>query len=651
MPATLPDEERLDDLALNHRAAAVEARVIRDRLRPPTHMTVSEWADRYRMLSPEASARPGRFSTADAPYQREFMDACADPRYTRVVAMWASQLGKTECVNNVIGFHVHLSPTPMLVMQATLEMAETWSKNRLAPMIRDTPALTGLVASPRARNSGNTMLHKQFPGGHITAVGANSPASMASRPIGLVVCDEINRYEPSAGAEGDPILIVWRRTATFPNRKRIEISSPTIPGGRIEKAHEASDQREFWVPCPHCQQRQILRWGGTEVPYGIKWERGKPAYYLCERCASEIEEADKSWMLSHGQWIAKNPESDIPGFWLNALNSPWYSWEQAVRDWLESKGNPVKLRVFVNTVLCESFDELGERIDDGVLLEHVHAYPGYDEENPESIELAPEGVAVLTRSVDVQGDRLETAVYGWGAGEEGWLLDHELIPGDPGIPFGGKNSPWNDLAQRMLEAYPLEVGISLVPAVTFVDSGGHHAGQVYKFTRPRVQMRCFTIKGSTLANASLLGKPSRNNREKAILYPVGSFTGKEIVLSRLAKILEPGPGFIHFPAWMSSDMLTQFGNEVLVPRVVGGITRRVWVQRGPNEQIDLAVYAYAALHQLGLRVVNNLAAIAAKVKAQGAAKRGETPPPAAGSGPAKSALRRGGGFVNRWRSY
>jgi len=577
-------------------------------------MSVTQWADSFRYLSAESSAEIGKYSSDRAPYQRGPMEALSDPRVSEVVLMFASQLGKTEIINNFAGKRIHLEPGPMLVLLPTLTMADAWSKDRLAPMVRDTPVLRGLVRDARSRDSDNTILHKKFPGGHITIAGANSPASLASRPIRDVLCDEIDRYPASAGAEGDPIGLADRRTSTFSNRKKIRASSPTIKGrSAIEKRYGDSTQEKWHVPCPHCGHEQILRWGGVDTPYGIKWDAGHPegAHYVCESCAAVIEESWKTWMNARGRWVADNPGHPTRGFWLNALVSPWAKWGDLVREWLEVKSDPIRLRQFVNTVFAETWEDEGASVDAHVLFSRLEKYPA----------AAPNGVGVLVRSVDTQDDRIETSVWGFGAGEEAWLIEHEIIPGDPGIPYGALHSPWNELDHQLARTYAHEGGAALAPLVTFVDAGGHHAKEVYQFCRARVNRRVFAIHGSTMEGAPLLGRPTRNNSAKTILYPVGSFTGKESAMARFGKVREPGPGYIHLPDWLDSEQLNQFTNEKLVTRIVGGRPKRVWIVTGRNEQLDLLVYAMAALQALGVATVRNLGAIAKQVQEKGVSLR------------------------------
>lgn len=606
-----PDAHELADA--HRRAREVERRVIRAAFRPPPRMTVTEWADAFRYLSAESSAEPGKYASDRAPYQREPMDAMSDPHVRRVVLMWPSQVGKTEIANNFVGQRIDMKPGPLLVVQPTLQMADAWSKDRLAPMIRDTPRLKGKVRDSKSRDSDNTILHKKFDGGQLTIVGSNSPAGLAARPIRDVIVDEVDRCAESAGAEGDAIGLAFRRQATFADKKQLLISSPTIKGqSRIEKEYAESDQRKWLVPCPHCGHEQILRWGGPKESFGIKWDAGKPdtAHYVCESCACVIEEMWKNWMNARGRWVAENAGHLTRGFWMNALASPWAKWADLVREFLEVKHDAIRLRQFVNTVLCETWEDEGAKLDAHVLMDRLEAYPTEVD--------CPVGVGILTCAVDVQGDRLEAAVWGWGEGEEAWMVHHELIPGDPGTP-----APWKDLDDYLARTWQHAAGVGLQPLVTFVDSGGHHTKEVYAFTRARVAKRVFAIKGSALEGAPLLGRPSRGNSAKAILYHVGVFTGKESVMSRFAKIKEPGPGYLHLPAWLDGEQLHQFTNEKLVTRIVGGKAKRVWIQTGRNEQLDLLCYALAALQALTPAQRKNLGAEARRL-AELAEKRAGT---------------------------
>lgn len=283
---------------------------------PPPLLTVSEWSDRNRVLSPEASAEAGQWNTFRAEYQRGIMDSLNDPLIDTVVVMKSSQVGWTEILNNVAGYYIDQDPSPILAVQPTVDMGKAWSKDRFSPMLRDTPCLRGKVRDARVRDSGNTVLHKTFPGGHITIGGANSPAGLASRPIRIVLGDEIDRWPHSAGTEGDPWKLACKRTTTYWNRKKIVGSTPTIKGfSRIESLFEESDQRRYYVPCPHCDEFQVMKWAQ------VQWPEGQPqdACYYCEVCGGEITDTDKLAMIRLGEWRAESESRGVAGFHLNEL--------------------------------------------------------------------------------------------------------------------------------------------------------------------------------------------------------------------------------------------------------------------------------------------------------------------------------------------
>ena len=314
-------------------------------------MTVSQWADEFRRLSAESSSEPGKWVTDRAPYQRGMMDAVNEAGVKEVVFMTSSQIGKTEILNNIVGYFAHQDPSPMLLIQPTLDMAETWSKDRLAPMIRDTTELFEIFGDPRSRDSNNTLLHKKFAGGHITMAGANSPASLASRPIRIVLLDEEDRYPHSAGTEGDPGSLAQKRTTTFWNRLLVTVSTPTIESeSKIEARYNQSDQRKYYVPCPECGGFQVLTWAH------IKFDKKKPetTYYECEHCKAELRDSDRVWMIARGEWKAEAAFNGIAGFHLSELYSPWVKWSDTVENFLKAKRLPETLKVWVNTSLDEN---------------------------------------------------------------------------------------------------------------------------------------------------------------------------------------------------------------------------------------------------------------------------------------------------------
>ena len=590
--------------------------------RPPPDLKVSDWSDRERKLSPEASAEPGQWLTSRAEYQRGIMDAFSDPAVEMVVVMSSAQVGKTEILNNVIGYHVAQDPSPMLVVQPTLDMAQTWSKDRLAPMLRDTPQLQGLVKDPRARDSGNTTLHKIFPGGHITACGANSPSSLASRPVRIVLCDEVDRYPVSAGSEGDPVSLARKRASTFWNRRIGLFSTPTNKGNsRIEAAFEESDKRLYFVPCPHCKHEQSLKWSS------VSWEQDKPetAQYACEECGALWTDAERVRAIRHGRWQATAEFKRVAGFHLSGLYSPWTPLDAAVREFLEAKKQPATLRVWVNTYLGETWEEQGESVDDFQLAERREEFgPQLDQ-----------GILLLTAGVDCQDDRLEVEIVGWGRDQESWSLDYRTLYGDPSSP-----AVWQDLDSILKQQFEREDGKILTVRAACVDSGGHHTNSVYNYVRPREGNRIFAIKGVGGEGKPLVGKPSRNNIGKIKLFPVGVDTAKDVLFSWM-RIAEPGPGYMHFPHSRSDEYFRQLTAEKLVTRYHKGFARREWTKVRPrNEALDVRVYSMAAFSILNLNI---------NAMADREFMRHENPPEPKQSATQKRNPRQTGGFVQSWR--
>ncbi len=597
------------------------------------------------MLPKESAAEPGPWRTARAPYQRGMMDAILDPGVEEVVFYTASQIGKTEILNNIVGYFIDQDPSPILVVMPTVELAEAWSKDRLSPTIHDTPVLRAKVREPRSRDSGNTITHKRFPGGHISIVGANAPAALSSRPIRIVLCDEVDRFPASAGVEGDPVALAARRAATFWNRKRVLTSTPTLKDlSRIEQAWKESDQREFYVPCPACGAFQVLHWTPGDGHGGIVYEKDsddraipETARYRCGKCMAEIEETQKAWMLDRGEWRATHPDRPVRGFHISALYSPWVRWAEMAAEWDSAHRNPERLKVFINTMLGESWEERGETVDAHVLLGRAESYGAE----------VPKGVGLLTASVDVQGDRLEVKVKGWGAGEESWLIAVEQLPGDPGQP-----QVWQDLTLFLRQPFRHLSGRKVQISATAIDTGGLHTEAVYKYCRAMSGDRVFAIKGGSVRGLPLISRPTVHNRYRIRLYTLGVDAGKDAVYSRL-RIASVGPGFMHFPDTIDEEYCEQLCSERAVRRwdKKKGVVREYVKTRERNEAIDLEVYALAALHILGPVVMRSLAERAAAL----ARPVGSGPEPASEEEQFEARLRalnaRRRRWIGDWPSY
>lgn len=547
--------------------------------KPPPDYSIDLWADNYRQLSPEASAEAGQWRTDRVPFQREIMRVITDPDVETVVFMKSAQVGATEMMSNIVGYYVDQEPSPILIMQPTLNMAQTYSKDRLAPMLRDTPKLRDKVKDPRTRDAENTTLHKKFTGGHITVVGANSASGLASRPVRILLCDETDRYPPSAGTEGDPINLARKRTTTFWNRKIILASTPTVKdASRIENAFNLSDQRHYYVPCPECNHEQKLRWKN------VSWQENQPetATLACESCGAVIPESKKQWMLKKGKWIAENPESKIVGFHINELYSPFRKLEEIVSDFLEAKDHPEMLQTFINTSLGECWEENKSMIDTSKLMEKCENY------NDETI---PDNILFVTAGVDTQKDRLEVQTIGWGDRYEAWVIEYNIIWGDPST-----QEVWEQLDMFLKRSYTTESGRKLPIKVTCIDSGGHHTQNVYDFCRPRQGRMIFPVKGQSQSGKPIAGRATSSAKQRVYLYPVGTDTAKEFIFSRLNQE-EP---LIHFPNTVDEQYFAQLTSERQIKKIVGGQPKLVWyLPKGKrNEALDTFVYALAAVYIL-----------------------------------------------------
>ena len=495
-----------------------------------------------------------------------------DPHTEMVVVMSSAQVGKTELLLNTVGYFVDFEPSPMLLLQPTIQMAEAFSKDRLAPMVRDTPKLTAKIADSKSRSSGNTILHKSFPGGHITMAGANSPASLASRPVRVLLADEVDRFPASAGAEGDPFNLARKRTTTFWNRKILAVSTPTVRGAsRIEALYEESTRERYHLHCPHCDELQAM------------WLRNldyDTAQMACESCGGMAKKHE--WQARPGVWVAENPGCKTRGFHLNELVSPWVAWESIIEAHRVAKSNPELLKTFVNTSLGETWEEEGERID------HSHLY-ARREHYPADV---PQGACVLTAAVDVQDDRLEIGVEAWGSQNENWKIDFKVLRGNP-----ANAELWQRLDQELQSRYLHESGHELSIACTTIDSGGHFTEQVYQFCKPRESRRIYPLVGRAGEGRPLVNRPSRSNKGKALLFTAGVDTAKELIFARL-QVSEPGPGYIHFPVGdlFDPEYFEQLTAEKRVRKYSRGFPKMVWEKtRNRNEALDVAVYNLVAL--------------------------------------------------------
>lgn len=574
------------------RRALVDIR--RVALLPPPQLSLSGWAERYAVLSKETSASHGKFRAFA--YQNGIMDAVTDPTVETITVMKSARVGYTKILDHVAGFFIHQDPSPLLIVQPRVEDAEDYSTSEIAPMLRDTPVLAEIAGDLKAKDSNQRILKRVFKNGaSLTFVGANSPGGFRRITARVVAFDEVDGYPPAgAGDEGDQIKLGKKRTESFWNRKIILGSTPAIKvTSRIFRSWETSDQRRYYVPCPHCDHRQTLKWSG------IRWENDDPktTHYVCEN-GCIIEEHDKAWMVDHGEWIAEKPFAGHAGFHIWAGYSLFANaaWPKLVEEFLSVKGNPLELKTFVNLVLGEPWEERGEEIDMHSLQERA-TREGWRGHDGDEMTPAPEGVLVVTCGVDTQGDRLEIERVGWGVNDESWSLDHEVIYGDPSAP-----EIWKDLDEYLLTPTETVDGRSLQVSATAIDSGGHSTDAVYNFVRDKTRRRVWAIKGQAGEGRAVWPKlASKNNKGRIALFNIGVDSAKDSVYGRL-RIDAPGPGYCHFPADRDGAYFEQLTSETVVTKYVKGFPVRSWVPK-PNtrqEALDCRVYAFAALRSMSI---------------------------------------------------
>jgi phage terminase large subunit GpA-like protein len=568
--------------------------------RPDLLLTVSEWADRHRTLSQRSSAEPGPWRTDRAPYLREIMDclSSSSPVET-VVLMKGAQLGGTEAGNNWIGYIIHQAAGPMLAVQPTVEMAKRNSKQRIDPLIEESDVLRQLVSDPRSRDSGNTMLAKEFPGGILVMTGANSAIGLRSMAARYLFLDEVDAYPGDVDGEGDPIKLALARTRTFARRKVFLVSTPKITGtSRIEAAYEDSDQRHYWVPCPRCKQYQILQFAQ------LRWPKGEPerAVYICEHCEGEIGNHQKHWMLPQGEWRAGSPGvGKSAGFHLSSLYSPvgWFSWADAARMFTDAQKNPALLQVCVNTVFGETWAQQGDAPEWRRI---------YDRREEYAIGTVPAGGLFLTAGIDVQKDRIEMEVVAWGRGKESWSVDYQVLEGRTAEP-----PVWGKLTTAIGAHYRTASGVTL-PIAKFAIDSGYATPEVYTWVRQHAGEWAVVIKGDSRAAAPVnqpsaveVGPRGKRIRAGVRVWPVNSGMIKE-ELYRWLRLDPPTdesgegfpPGYCHFPCY-SEEYFKQLTAEQLVTRVVKGYRRPEWQKiRDRNESLDCRVYARAAAAVCGI---------------------------------------------------
>lgn len=608
---------------------------------PPPDLNLADWADANFYLSPESSAEPGRWRTL--PYQRGIADALSDPGIERVTWMSSARVGKTKLMGALIAYHMAHDPCPIMVVQPTVEDAEGYSKDEIAPMIRDVPAIAGLVVPARSSDTASTILAKTFRGGKLLMVGANSARGFRRVSVRVLLMDEVDGYPPSSGQEGDAIRLATRRTEHFWNRKIVACSTPTMAGAsRIEALFLAGDRRRYHVPCPRCGVFDVLvfRQVDGEGGHFMAWPEGQPsaAHFVCSTCAQEIPHSAKRDMVEAGVWQGSAPFAGHASFHLWAAYSfaANATWGQIADEYTEAtEAGPEQLKTFVNTLLGETWHERGEAPEWRRL---------YDRRDPYPMGRCPDGPVMLTAGVDVQKDRLVYEVVGWAANRESWSVEAGALVGDTASEDG---AVWGELDRLMLQVWPMPDGRTLALSQLAIDSG-FNTGAVYSWVRRHPPARAMAVKGMATAR-TLLGTPSpvdvttrgRRVSRGCLLWPVGVSLAKQelygwLRLDAPTDGSAPPSGYCHFPDHDEEFFRQLTAEQMVTVRKRTGFTSVEWqVQPGrQNHALDARIYARAAAARSGLdRMVQRAPRFLAEESAPPPAASPPSPPPPAPSRP------------------
>lgn len=565
---------------------------------PPKRMKLSEWAEKHAVLSAESSAQTGKWT--NIPYQVQMLDAMTDRAIESVTVLKSARVGYTKCINHLIGYHIEHDPCPIMVVQPTNGDAEGFSKDEIAPMLRDTPVLSPLFEETGRRDSQNTILNKSFPGGKLQMVGADSPRGFRRVSIRVLIFDETDGYSATAGDEGDQIKLGIRRTEYFWNRKIIAGSTPTLLAtSRVNKRFLLSDQRYYYVPCPHCGEKQILKWEN------LRWPKNDPdgAYFACTGNGCVIEYKDHRWMVENGEWIAHNPSvTNHAGFhiWAAYSYSPNATWAHLAREWLDCHKNIEERKTFIMTVLGQPYEGEGDAPDWEKIYKRRESYPR---------NRIPMGGLMLFAGVDVQKDRLEVEIVAYGRDMESWSIDYRVITGDTS-QLDGPQSPWPRLKALLDEEWEHEGGNSLKLRLMGVDSG-YNTNTVYSFVRQFAVNQVIATDGRDTYQMAI-GQPKavevKQNGKRSgrhlKLWPIGvSLLKTELYgwLKQEAEESEEIPhGWCHFPEY-GEEYFKGITAEEIVPRKVKGFTRYQWEKvYDRNEPLDCRVIARACAALVGI---------------------------------------------------
>ncbi len=567
-------------------------------MKPPEDLTVSQWADKNRRLTSESSAEVGKWRTSRTPYMFDILDSFTDPLIEHIVVVAASQVGKSETINNMVGYCIDQDPGPILLIQPTIDDVKRYSEMRIAPMIRETRCLKRKVADPKSRDAANTKRQKSFPGGVLVMTGSNVAHDLSSMPIRYVFGDERDRWATSAGSEGDPWELAVARTRTFYNKKMVEVSTPTVKGASaIENSYNLGTMERWKTQCPHCGEYVELTFDNIRFEYDAAENGDKKIFhiseifYVCPECGGI---SDEHTMKSQpAKWVATVPEArkhhKTRSFWLTAWVSPWATWESIILQFLQAGTDSAKLQVVYNTQFGELWEERGDMASEDDVMARREVYEAE----------VPDGVLLLTCGVDTQDDRLEYEVVGHRRYGETWGIKKGVILGRPDT-----EEVWQRLDEVLSHKYKFKSGVSLQISLTFIDEGGHFTQEVRQHCLARQYDHVFAIKGANRPDIPYTAPPKKQKivvNGKVIgqvwVYEIGVNAGKQKIVDNL-RVQSPGANYCHFP--LRDDYGKQFFKQLMsehlayVPKL-----KHPWQwQKIPgherNEAFDIRNYNLAA---------------------------------------------------------
>lgn len=577
-------------------------------LKPEKTYTVSEWSNQFRFLAPNASAEPGRYRTSRTPFLIEIMDCLtSNNEIEEVVLMKSAQIGGSELLNNFVGYVIDVSPASIMVVQPTVDTAKKFSKQRIDPMIEYSPSLKAKVSSKKDRDSSNTILSKDFKGGMLNIVGANSAVGLRSTPVRFLCMDETDAYpndcgSGNGGGEGDPIELARKRTTTFSRRKIFLLSTPTIENlSVIDREFKKGDQRYYNVPCPHCKGKQKLIF--SNLKYKTRIDNDKlvdpdSVFYECVFCKAEIKEFNKTWMLDNGEWIPENKKANKKNrsYHINSLYSPlgWKSWAEICDEYIESQNDPFKYKTFINTVLGETYKEKTQQPDWTRLWNRKENYHFFE---------APKEVVYCCVGADTQENRIALCTLGFGADNQIWVLSYDEILGSPEDPL-----TWQQVRRYVDTPIKHATGAPMYISDVAIDSAGSNTDAVYDFCKKNSDKFIPIIGrgdiGFYMKEAKTIDIDKNGNKYDTPLklYMVNTIQSKKTIYSFLQNE-NPGPRYMHFSEDLPKQFFEMLTSEQLITKIIKGKSKEEFIKPTSstrNEALDCVGYAYALGYSKGV---------------------------------------------------